>query len=315
MAHGTLESSDCQPVVYFYEIQGHQLTSNFALNDAGAPQLLFSASPSYEIIETSVSANADVESVDAKTGAGRELQFLPDDHNARAALAQENRGEFPSVVTSSRSPPPPSQETSQELYFGLESYASSASKTAPHLMDHIYSLNCTSTLCRCGVCEDSEKVDDDDDDDDDDDADHEEGHPRRPQSLRHHEYDRGQKVDFKCCYCDYTASRRQHVKQHLATHLKDKPFKCKMCDYSASQKQSLVAHALRFHYKRKPYKCDLCDYSAFRKQHVVVHMGKHMKEKPYKCDECNFQTSWKEYLGVHKKNLHPASKTFKPWCE
>ena len=171
MAHGTLESSDCQPVVYFYELQGHQLTPNFAFNDAGAPQLVFSASPSYEIIETSVSANADDESDGVNTEAGTERQFVPDAHDARVLLAQENRGELTSVAASSRSPPPLSQETSQELYFGLESYASSASKTAPHLMDHIYSLNCTSTVCRCGVCEDSEKVDDDVDDDDDDDDD------------------------------------------------------------------------------------------------------------------------------------------------
>ena len=193
-------------------------------------------------------------------------------------------------------------DMSSELQLGLEGYIEDGRK-ASHLLDHMYSVVCKPNCCRCGGCG----------------VDKPEAEPSSERSAEQTQIRKedigGSRPGYKCNLCGYSASRRQHVKQHMATHLQEKPFKCNLCDYSASQKQSLVAHALRFHINRKPFKCDLCDYSAFRKQHVVVHMGKHMKTKPFKCDECEFETSWKEYLGVHKKNLHPPSKTFKPWCE
>jgi len=193
-------------------------------------------------------------------------------------------------------------DVSSELFVGLDNYVEGGRK-ASHLLDHMYSVICKPNCCRCGAC--GEEI----------------GEAESLKELSSEPTQIGsegthrRRPSFKCLHCDYTAIRRQHLKQHMATHLVQKPYKCNTCDYSASQKQSLVAHALRVHLKCKPFKCDQCDYSAFRKQHVVVHMGKHMKTKPYKCDECAFETSWKEYLGVHKKNVHPPSKTFKPWCE
>jgi len=173
-----------------------------------------------------------------------------------------------------------------------EVYGESAMQ--PHLSDHVYT-SCTD--CKNGRCQQ-----------------HKERTISKP---------RVKGTQYKCSQCDYVSTRRQTLKQHLATHLINKPFKCRFCDYSASQKQGLVAHLLKFHYQQKPFKCSQCDYSAFRKQHLVAHMGKHLEDKPFKCTQCTFQTAWKEYLSVHIKRIHsnPQTKasdedvTFKPWRE
>ena len=298
MAHETLENVECPSVIYLVEYPSHP-TQNITIHGGASLQQSVSSTSSYSTpIQSELSTPQEEE-----IPTGRENDFFP----ALDVIFTQDAHDAEPVSSLTDKSSTPCRAIPGESCYELDSR--DADRVAPHLLDHMYSISCKPSQCRCGECDANS-------DDETEVLSEEQGQLlKRPHSLRHHEYDRGQKTDFKCCYCDYTASRRQHVKQHLATHLVDKPFKCKMCDYSASQKQSLVAHALRFHYKRKPFKCDQCDYSAFRKQHVVVHMGKHMKEKPFKCDDCDFQTSWKEYLSVHKKNLHPASKSFKPWCE
>lgn len=304
MAHETFETAD-QSVLYFIEVPNDQLARNSSsLKNPHGQQYVLSGDPPQSKIVTFEDtdnvqtfvmpqcASDTLSSTETIHGIGND--YFHSDFNV--VLPQEHLQEIVCATTDSIDIPRDSLP--EELSFERNCNG----RLAPHLLDHMYSMNISRSVCVCGSCGDTENTD------------HDEKDAVEPEHMEGDSANE-KKTNYKCCYCDYKASRRQHVKQHVATHLVDKPYKCKMCDYSASQKQSLVAHALRFHYKRKPYKCEICDYSAFRKQHVVVHMGKHMKEKPYKCDDCDFQTSWKEYLSVHKRNLHPTSKTFKPWCE
>lgn len=324
MAHETIESAECQSVIYFIEV-----SNNKAPMSAVAPSPSSSAMIESTLADTAVEIDEPSSETPVLTalllpegGGGQGPTDYPTVESAQeqpttdysAVVLPEGSGsavpaDYPTVDVISTTPP----EMPREFFLDLDSYGTGASKMASHLLDHMYSIICKPNCCRCGDCEEPNEAEGVDETYGRGDG--QSGVEGGPRGQWLQEPGGGGRLRYQCLHCDYTASRRQHVKQHMATHLVDKPHKCLMCDYSASQKQSLVAHTLRFHYKRKPFKCDLCDYSAFRKQHVVVHMGKHMKEKPYKCDECDFQTSWKEYLSVHKKNLHPASKTFKPWRE
>ena len=84
----------------------------------------------------------------------------------------------------------------------------------------------------------------------------------------------------KCPICDYTASRKGHLKQHMeSVHDGKKPHKCFICDYSCSRKETLKRHIQAVHEGKKPNQCSICDYSCsgkadLRKHILSVHEGK-----------------------------------------
>ena len=51
----------------------------------------------------------------------------------------------------------------------------------------------------------------------------------------------------KCSICDYTSSKKSHVKRHLeSVHDGKKPHKCSICDYSCAQNSALKKHVEAF---------------------------------------------------------------------
>ena len=99
----------------------------------------------------------------------------------------------------------------------------------------------------------------------------------------------------KCPFCDYTASTRNHLKQHFdCIHNQLKPHKCPMCDYTAFQKGQLKMHIDSVHNQLKPHKCQICDFKTSQKGNLKLHIDSvHNKLKPHKCPLCDYTASQK----------------------
>ena len=60
-----------------------------------------------------------------------------------------------------------------------------------------------------------------------------------------------------------------------------KPLKCDICDYSFSRKDHMKKHVASVHEGNKPFKCDICDYSFSRKDHMKKHITSVHEGKKY----------------------------------
>ena len=109
---------------------------------------------------------------------------------------------------------------------------------------------------------------------------------------------------YHCEFCEYCASRKSTLSNHLLIHSGDKPFKCDLCDYCAADKSALTRH-LRTHSDDKPFKCPLCDYCASEKSTLTKHLWTHSDDKPFKCEFCEYSTKTSQGLLQHKKSQHP----------
>ena len=83
-----------------------------------------------------------------------------------------------------------------------------------------------------------------------------------------------------CPHCKKKFRTKQHLKEHVRTHTKEKPYSCTYCDYTCSHRNSLKHHLYRHTGEEKPFSCDLCGKSFIHgsqlKQH---HKKKHTRGK------------------------------------
>ena len=117
------------------------------------------------------------------------------------------------------------------------------------------------------------------------------------------------KGEYKCNMCSYSATRSDHLVEHKARHMGEKPYKCDMCSYSSVRSRDLVRHIKRKHTGEKQYKCDMCSYCATESSDLVTHKRKHTGEKPYKCDVCSYSSVRSCDLTSHKR-IHTGEKLY-----
>ena len=83
---------------------------------------------------------------------------------------------------------------------------------------------------------------------------------------------------LQCSMCDYCTKKLSLMKNHIRTHIKEKPYKCNVCNYESAQKSTLAIH-MRIHGGEKPFKCDICDFASTWKHGLVEHLRTHSEEK------------------------------------
>ncbi|XP_061568657.1 zinc finger protein OZF-like [Cololabis saira] len=103
-----------------------------------------------------------------------------------------------------------------------------------------------------------------------------------------------------CNTCNKTFNQLSALKQHITTHMGEKPYICKTCGKSYTQRWNLVIHS-RTHTGERPYLCNTCgktfnNLSAL-KQHKIMHTG----EKPYICKTCGKSYSLRCNLVIHSR--------------
>jgi len=132
---------------------------------------------------------------------------------------------------------------------------------------------------------------------------------------------------FHCNVCDKKFSNKQKMKQHLITHLRQKPSqhnvsnelinkkvlnnpyekndvsKCLICETICSSPDTLNSH-MAIHIKKNAYYCKFCKKSFSLKWNFDIHMRIHINEKPFQCDICDTKFSTKHMMKRHIINLH-----------
>ncbi|XP_061726154.1 zinc finger protein 761-like isoform X1 [Cydia pomonella] len=90
---------------------------------------------------------------------------------------------------------------------------------------------------------------------------------------------------YKCNYCNYSSTNKNHVKNHIVTHTGEKPYKCDYCTYTCARTGDLNRH-MKIH-TGDTFKCDYCTYACASKRLLKQHLFTH-GDKPYKCKHCNY---------------------------
>ena len=94
---------------------------------------------------------------------------------------------------------------------------------------------------------------------------------------------------FACDQCEYSNTRRHHLKTHKLTHSGKKPFVCDQCEYSSTQALALKRHKLK-HSGDRPHACNQCNHSSTTAQALKTHKMIHNDENPFACDQCEYSS-------------------------
>ena len=109
---------------------------------------------------------------------------------------------------------------------------------------------------------------------------------------------------------NHTCHRQHVVSKHFQDFWADKCpdqtglFHCHHCDYQATDKHHLIQHIQSLHEGIK-YPCPHCDYQARAKPALKKHiLGKHTDTFFISCKHCDYQTKWASDYLKHKKQIH-----------
>ena len=76
---------------------------------------------------------------------------------------------------------------------------------------------------------------------------------------------------FRCEHCDYKATTKSSLQQHMKSIHDGVKYSCKYCDYKATPKSNLQQHVKSLHDLVK-YSCEYCDYKATQKGNLEQHV-------------------------------------------
>ena len=127
------------------------------------------------------------------------------------------------------------------------------------------------------------------------------------------------KNKFSCDYCEFEASRRIRLLQHLqtvhkydlgATKINTKPKK--QCHHCGSEVRDYRRHIMKVHMNIKNVFCDVCPYASFFKydmeQHMKVHVKKVKEAEKFFCEVCGLEFEKRFHLNAHMKAKHTVKE-------
>lgn len=124
-------------------------------------------------------------------------------------------------------------------------------------------------------------------------------------------------VSFTSCdVCSKSFKRKEHLMQHLKSHVGLRPFKCDEagCSKSFSRKEHLMRHIVS-HTGKKLFACPICRKYFSRKDNLKKHKKTHQENSssaPYHCTICSKHFYIKGHFLKHKQMHDIASEAQKP---
>ncbi|CAH1990823.1 unnamed protein product [Acanthoscelides obtectus] len=112
-----------------------------------------------------------------------------------------------------------------------------------------------------------------------------------------------------CHLCDYKASRKDLLNQHMLCHDRSnkKMYSCNICDYKSVYKSGIRSHSLVHEKSHRPhYICYYCNFKTHDKGTLKKHIQRHLKRlTPFKCPSCMNEYSLKTSRDEHILRIHP----------
>ena len=111
-------------------------------------------------------------------------------------------------------------------------------------------------------------------------------------------------VKFNCNECDKAFFSVLGLEQHKK-YVHNEKFKlcCNICNYQATLKHHLREH-IEYKHEGVVYGCDKCDHQARTQRHLKQHIREHHESISYNCDQCDYSSVRKYRLKRHQLNQH-----------
>ncbi|NXO33263.1 ZN142 protein, partial [Locustella ochotensis] len=121
----------------------------------------------------------------------------------------------------------------------------------------------------------------------------------------------------KCCYCEFSTTRRYRLEAHQSLHTGVGRIACGICSQTFGTNSKLRIHRLRVHEKTPTHFCPLCDYSSYLQNDITRHVNScHHGELNFGCSRCEARFSSETALKQHVLRRHEVKVSYScPRCD
>ncbi|NXK29227.1 ZN142 protein, partial [Arenaria interpres] len=115
----------------------------------------------------------------------------------------------------------------------------------------------------------------------------------------------------KCCYCEFSTTRRYRLEAHQSLHTGVGRIACGICSQTFGTNSKLRIHRLRVHEKTPTHFCPLCDYSSYLQNDITRHVNScHRGELNFGCSRCEARFSSETALKQHVLRRHEEKVSY-----
>uniref|UniRef100_A0A8C3K7Z9 Zinc finger protein 142 n=1 Tax=Calidris pygmaea TaxID=425635 RepID=A0A8C3K7Z9_9CHAR len=115
----------------------------------------------------------------------------------------------------------------------------------------------------------------------------------------------------KCCYCEFSTTRRYRLEAHQSLHTGVGRIACGICSQTFGTNSKLRIHRLRVHEKTPTHFCPFCDYSSYLQNDITRHVNScHRGELNFGCSRCEARFSSETALKQHVLRRHEEKVSY-----